>query len=140
MTSLPNVETDDAGANISQAILVLMAYAGIKHAKDLAPRVGMSQQTLSRRMLTEKGWMFHEVVGIAVYFGVTLDELLNGLPSLQEWTARRLDTTARLQGFEPRTFCSVDDRSRRHLRIVKGGLTAESLPDRSGTRHLRAVS
>lgn len=135
MTSLPNIEGDVASSRVSHGVQVLMAYAGIRHAKDLALRISMTQQTLSRRLSGQQGWMFHEVVAVAAYFGVTLDEMLNGLPTLEEWTDRQLQLRARRDS-NPQP----SDLVLAPLRLVKGGLTAERPSARIRTRHLKAVS
>lgn len=102
-------------SQIAENVTVLMHRAGLKLTQ-LATAVGISQPTMSRRMLSQQPWMFWEVQVLAEFFCVTLSEITTDLPSRDEWQARWV---ARLKGFEPLTFCSVaSPRSRNHLRLV----------------------
>ena len=117
----------DPDAQVVQSIRVLMAYAGIRTAKELGIALGLPQQTMSRRMNLQQGWTFAEVARVAAYFGVTLDEMQNGLPTLSEWTARDL-RGCRDSNPRPSDLSST-------RQYVKAALTGNRAP-----RHLWAVA
>ena len=77
----------------------------------LGTAVGISPQTLSRRLAGEQPWMMWEVQAIARFFRVSLDEITGDLPSKAELSVRH-------QGLEPRTRCFGGSPKSRHLRVV----------------------
>lgn len=55
--------------------------------RDLARKIGASDNTVSRRLKGYGEWTAAELVGIAKVTSVTLDQLTGELPDFHEWCA-----------------------------------------------------
>ena len=105
-------EAHRAEEQVSENVVTLLHRSRMKQHQ-LAAAVGMSPQTMSRRLSGSQPWSFWEVQAIASFFEVTLEQLAGELPSLSQWSS------VRHQGLEPRTRCfGGSPKSRADLRVV----------------------
>ena len=101
-------ETDE---QVSENVVVLLRRRRMTQSA-LGTAVGISPQTMSRRIAGIQPWQWWEVVAIARFFDVTLEELSGELPSRDVYLVRH-------QGLEPRTRClETNPKTRADLRVV----------------------
>lgn len=72
---------------ISENVATVLHRVGMKR-QQLAITVGMTPQTMSRRLSGQQPWWMWEVQMVADYFGLSLVEITTDLPSFDEWQAR----------------------------------------------------
>ncbi len=132
MTSQQNEA--DVEATIGENVNTLLFRAGLSR-RQLSLALGYPQATFARKVAGTSPWGYVEVRRVAEFFRVATDELAGDLPSREDWQVRWDDV--RLQGFEPRTFCSVVQVPA--LRLVLGGVIKTMTQDER-PRHLRAVA
>lgn len=107
-TTLDGVAAPTADAQVSENVLTLMHRTRMRQ-QQLAAAIGLTPQTMSRRLAGTQPWAFWEVAAIARFYGVTLEELSGTLPTLGEWSVRH-------EGLEPPTRCFRAQRA--DLRVV----------------------
>lgn len=116
-------------AQVAENIATTLHRAHMRQ-RQLAVAVGVSQPTLSRRMLGAQPWLLWEVQTIADYFGLTLTEITTDLPTRDEWQVR-WDELCACRDSNPKPSDLV--------LIVNRGLTPDRLAGR-GRATLRAVA
>lgn len=78
---------------ISENVATLLHRARWSIA-ELAREIGMTRQTLNRKVHNGTSWYYSEVAAVAEVMAVTVEEMATGLPSVSEWKARWDDLRA----------------------------------------------
>jgi len=106
--------------------------------RSLSKAVGFAQATASRK-LNAGGWSLGEVVVLARFFRVTLDELTTTLPGVVEWQSRQIENGAEGSPSAPSLLPRLDSNQQPSgypLSQVRAGV----LVDLSAFRALRMAS
>lgn len=128
----PSDEFGQSYRVVGERVMILLKRKRMTQT-ELGLALGKHQTAISKKLSGQSPWTLDELIEVSVLLDFPLAKLVEDADA-----ARRAgEEAARLQGFEPRTFCSVVFGP---LRLVKGGLTEESRPAEPGTRRLSAVS
>lgn len=73
---------------VSENVEILLRRAG-KRQEDLADALHLNRVSVSQRITGRTMWRTDELDGAAVFFGVTVSELVGQLPDFQEWDLRQ---------------------------------------------------
>lgn len=79
MTTMTDGLTDDLGREVGERIHAVMWRQKVSQIR-MAPVLGLTQPTLSKKIRGDLPWWLAEVFTAAQFLGVTVDELLPPLP------------------------------------------------------------